>query len=375
MTPTTITSAVPIARTRADQPVEAGLQARDVDADGHPLLAAGAHAVGLEPLAAERLHHGHRRQRLAGHRRDPALVRAPHARRAAHAAAVDPADAEQRRRGGERDQRQHRVEDQQDDGHAEREQQGLRDRPELLREEVAHGVDVAGHAREQVALLALLVEGEREPLEVVVDGDPQLVADPLAGGLQPQVGEVERGGLGQRDQQHEDGDADQRAASRRRRARTAPCGRAAGRPRSPAATAWPGRRRSARRWRRRRRPAPSTGGGCTGRGRGRRGSRARHRREQGRPRVAAHQVPQLLAGAAAAVEVDRRRGGLEVLEPPDLAGEGCRPRAARAPAARRGPRAGGRAGAARPPPAWRTGRPARGRRRGRSRASCCSPPG
>ena len=64
---------------------------------------------------------------------------------------------------------EHRVEPQQHDGHAERQQRRPDIAPSDCGEQVAHRVDVAGDAGDQVALLAPLVEAEREPLEVVVD--------------------------------------------------------------------------------------------------------------------------------------------------------------------------------------------------------------
>ena len=206
-TPKTVTSAVAKARRTPTDAVEAGLQARDLDADAHALLAAAADALGLALLGAEGLHDRHRRERLVGDGRQVALVAALRARALADLAAEDEADHDQQRRGREADQRQHRVDEQQHDGHAQRQQRGLQHLPERVAEELAHVVDVLGDAREQVALLGALVEGEAEALQVVVDRDAQLVRDALAGALHPEVGEVRGGGLG-------DGDAEDQGADR-----------------------------------------------------------------------------------------------------------------------------------------------------------------
>ena len=45
-------------------------------------------------------------------------------------------------------------------------------------DEVLNGFDVAGHARDQVAGPRLVVVGEREPLNVVVERAPQIVRQP-----------------------------------------------------------------------------------------------------------------------------------------------------------------------------------------------------
>ena len=59
-----------------------------------------------------------------------------------------------------------------------------------------------------------LVEGEAEPLQVVVDRDAQLVGDALARALQPQVAEVRGGGLGERDREDQRADRQQEAQCR-----------------------------------------------------------------------------------------------------------------------------------------------------------------
>ncbi len=184
---------------RADQPVEARLQPRDLDPRSEPPCRPLAHALALVALGAERLDDRHRRQRFVGDRRDLPLLRAPHPRLRPHAPPVDEAEHAGQRRGGDRDDREHRVDHGQHDGHPDRQQRRLDHRAERLREQVAHRVHVAGHARDQVALLALLVEAEREPLQVLVDAHAQVVRDALAGRLQPQVGGVLRARLDQRD--------------------------------------------------------------------------------------------------------------------------------------------------------------------------------
>ena len=306
-------------------PVEAGLQARDVDADapsaarcrrarGRPRAARAPNAfttaiADSASLAIDAISPSWRRRTRA---------------RAAHAAAVDAADAEQRRRRGERDQRQHRV----DAPAARRSSRAPAARPaaiapSVLREQVAHGVDVAGHAREQVALLARLVEGEREPLQVVVDGDPQLVADPLAGAS---------AATGWR--------STSAAASASAMTSTSTATPISSRQSPPSSANGAVAAEQLVDDQRQRPRLGQVGGGqhaggAAGAGerlplaadvraaaRGRRGSWARHRREQGRPRVAAHQLPQHLAGAAAAVEVDRRRAsGSKSEQPPISRGE------------------------------------------------------
>ena len=143
---------------------------------------------------------------------------APLARLRPHAPAVDPAHQREQRRCGDRDEREHRVEPQQHREHPGREQRRLGDLPERLREQVAHRVDVAGHVRQQVALLAALVEAEREPLEVVVDARAQLVRDPLARDLEPQVRDVLRARLDERDDEHQRRHGDQQADVGARRA-------------------------------------------------------------------------------------------------------------------------------------------------------------
>jgi hypothetical protein len=191
---------------RADEPVEARLQPRDVHARGHPLLAAGADAVGLEPLGAERLHDRHRRERLARQRRDLAVLGAPDPRLRLHAPPEDGAQDQHRRERRDRQQAEHGIDPQQDHDHPDGQQAGLGHLAQRLGEQRAHRIDVAGHAGDEVALRPAVVEAEREPLQMVVDGDPQLVRDPLAGALQPQVGGVPRDRVGERDHEHEHGD-------------------------------------------------------------------------------------------------------------------------------------------------------------------------
>ena len=101
----------------------------------------------------------------------------------------------------------------------------LDDAAERGGEHVSDRVRVSGHPRDQVALLPLLVEAEREPLQAVVDGDAHVVADPLAGTLEPEV----RGVLRQAPTRgRSPGRAPPIAArirSSRVRARSRPCGR------------------------------------------------------------------------------------------------------------------------------------------------------
>ena len=165
----------------ADGAVEAGLQPRDLDADAHPLLAAAAHPLGLHVLGAEGLHDGHRADSASL----AMLARSPSWRRClrARSRTLRRKTKLMTTSSGaviEAEQREDRVDPQQHERHAEREQRGLEHLAERVAEQLAHVVDVLGDAGEQVALGRALVVGEAEPLQVVVDRDPQLVGDPLA---------------------------------------------------------------------------------------------------------------------------------------------------------------------------------------------------
>ena len=195
-------------RDHADKAVEAGLEARDVYADAHALGAAHVHALALEALRARRLDHGHGGERLAGERGDLALVRALGTRPLAHAHAIAVAEQPQCRHRQEGDEREDGVDREGHDRHADQQQRALRNGPERLGEEIPDRGDVLGHARDEVALLGSLVIVERQTVEVLVDRDAQRVRDALARAVEPQVGEVVRDRLGERDD-HDERDDDQ----------------------------------------------------------------------------------------------------------------------------------------------------------------------
>ena len=104
-------------------------------------------------------------------------------------AVVHAHDPEQRR-DREHGHAEQRVDGQADDEHAHERQDGLGHRPEVVGEQLADLVGVAGQARDEVALLAAVVVGQRQALEVVVHLQAKLVGDPLAGALEPQVAGV-----------------------------------------------------------------------------------------------------------------------------------------------------------------------------------------
>ena len=185
-----------------DDPAEPRLEVRGVHALHAALLAALGDALGLVALAAERLDDAHRRQRLGGERRDLALALALAARGDADlAAVVDRHEAEHRR---DRDHRHadQRIDQQGHDDHPDERQDRLGHRAEVLGEQRADRVRVTGEPRHEVALLAAVVVGEREALQVGVHLQAQLVGDALPRPLEPQVARVRRERVEQRDADH-----------------------------------------------------------------------------------------------------------------------------------------------------------------------------
>ena len=183
---------------------------------------------------------------------------------------------------------------------------------------------------------------------MVVDGDPQVVRDALAGRLEPEVGGV-RSRAPRRPRS--------RASARpwRRAAATSPASSSngAGRSSSRSTTSASGHglARSAAVRTAVAPPAPASA-------RQRRSTYGLSMRPAGRHAATPHELVQDRGGAGHAAEVDRRRPRRELRaaarsRAPALLGRGA-PGPARAP--RPGARAGGRGAVARPPPAWRTER-------------------
>ena len=174
------------------------------------LLAALRDALGLVALAAERLDDAHRRQALGRERRDLPLPLALLARGEAHLAAVVGRDEAEHRRDRDHRHADQRVDQEADDDHPDQRQDRLGDRAEVLGEQRADRVRVAGEAGDEVALLAAVVVGERQALEMGVHLQAQLVRDALARPLEPQVARVRRERVEQRDAHHGSGDQEQR---------------------------------------------------------------------------------------------------------------------------------------------------------------------
>ena len=130
----------------ADRAVEAGLQARDLDAHAHPLLAAATRtrsdSIPSAPKAFTTV--------IAESASLAMLARSPSWRRCLRARSrtfllKTTLTATSSGAVSEREQREERVDPQQHDRHAEREQRGLEHLAERVAEQLAHVVDVLGH--------------------------------------------------------------------------------------------------------------------------------------------------------------------------------------------------------------------------------------
>ncbi len=198
-------------RHHPDQAVEAGLQSRHLDPYPHALSAPSVHAVALEPLGSGGLDDRHRGEGLARQRSDHALVRALDPRALADPEAVAPAEDCKGRQREEGDEGEDWVDDNRDHRHAQEQEGTLGDRPERGGEELADRGDVLGHPSHEVAFRSAVVVAEREPVQVLVDGDPHRVRDPLPRAVEPQVGEVVGERLGERDHDHEADDGGEQA--------------------------------------------------------------------------------------------------------------------------------------------------------------------
>jgi hypothetical protein len=194
---------------------ETRLRARRVDADTAPQLAPRLNPLVLVAFGAERLHDLDRRQRLGRERGDLAFLGALEVGQLLDPAAVTERDERERRSDREGGECEHGVEDEADDGHPAEQQHRGGDRAERVGEQGADRVHVACDTCHEIALRTPVVEAERQPLQVRVDGHAQVVHDALAGAVQQHVGPVRRGRAGQRDEHHETRDgAEQRQVGR-----------------------------------------------------------------------------------------------------------------------------------------------------------------
>jgi hypothetical protein len=143
----------------------------------------------LEAFGAERLDHLHGRQRLGCQGRDLPLLGPLTARHVPDPLLVVHGRRQQQRGHHEGDEREEWVEPEGHREHPDQHEGGRSQGSEGLGEQVPHGVDVAGHPVDEVARGPVGVEHQGQPLQMLVDGDPQVVDDLLTRPVQPELGE------------------------------------------------------------------------------------------------------------------------------------------------------------------------------------------
>ena len=134
----------------------------------------------LVVLAGKGLDHANRREDLLDDRDQLALLLLDVARRLLDAPREDVHDQEEHRRDGERDQREAPVQVQHDADDAHQGQDVGHDAEERRGDEVLNAVDVARDPADEVAGALLVVFGERQAMNVVIERPPQVVHHPLA---------------------------------------------------------------------------------------------------------------------------------------------------------------------------------------------------
>ena len=148
------------------------------------------HPAGLEVLPAERLDDAHRAQALLDDGDDVALPLAHLALHFLDRLLEAHHEQQQERRDADGDQREVPVEPEHEPQHADDRHQVDEDAERGRRREALHRRDVVGDRREQRAGLRAVVEGEREPVQMLVDADAQVVRDVLADALRVVVVDV-----------------------------------------------------------------------------------------------------------------------------------------------------------------------------------------
>ena len=155
MTPKTMTSAVASARSTPTVPSKRACSRATSTPTPMRCSLRVADALGLEVLGAERLDDRHRATSASlATLAQIALVAALPAGALADLAAEDEADDDQQRRGDEASSASTGSMNSSTTRHADRQQRRLHHLAERVAEQLAHVVDVLGHAREQVALVA-----------------------------------------------------------------------------------------------------------------------------------------------------------------------------------------------------------------------------
>ncbi len=165
----------------------------DIDHRRQPCLHAaglerGVHtrqAVGLEPVlfvvfTGKGLHHADGTQDLGYAGEQGAFLLAHRARGRLDLPREHVDNPEEDRGDRERNQRESPVDPQHDADHADQRQDIDEDAEKGGVDEVLNRTDVIDHPRDEVAAVRLAVIGERQPLNVVVQREPQIVRHPLA---------------------------------------------------------------------------------------------------------------------------------------------------------------------------------------------------
>lgn len=134
----------------------------------------------LVVLARERLHDSDRREDLSHEGDQRALLLPDVARRGLDAPRETVHHHEEHGRDRQRDQREPPVQVEHHTEDADQRQRVGQDAQEGRGDEVLNALDIAGHPADQVARAFLVVFGERQAVDVVVERAPQVVHHPLS---------------------------------------------------------------------------------------------------------------------------------------------------------------------------------------------------
>jgi hypothetical protein len=161
---------------------ELGLHAARLERSLNALPAVRIESPLLVVLAGERLDHLDRAQRLGDAGEELAFLPPYGARRLLDPSRVEVDDQSQHRRDRQCHQSEAPVDIQHDADHPDQ-RQDVHDEAEQRRvDEILDGVDVARDPADHVAGARFAVLDEREPLDPVIQHQPQIVRDPLADG-------------------------------------------------------------------------------------------------------------------------------------------------------------------------------------------------
>ena len=169
------------------------------------LLAPLGELLLLDVALGEGLDHPDGAERLLDRRDDLALLDADLFRRLLDEVRETLDEEKQEGRHGHRDERELPVDVEHHDEHADDREDVDGDRQDRAREEGLDVVDVVGDRREDVSELVVVVVGERETLEMVVDLPPQIVREVLADARRQVRVEVRGDGVDERDHDRRDG--------------------------------------------------------------------------------------------------------------------------------------------------------------------------